>query len=78
VEELWYGRRLDVADAIFAKDGVNPSASVGHASHAVPRGPQASKEHVASWEPLEKALDLKESICHPRSGQRATRVVDLP
>jgi hypothetical protein len=32
VEELWNERRLEVADAIFAKDCVNRSAAVGRAS----------------------------------------------
>src|SRR5580704_18070801 len=46
VEELWNERRLDVADAIFAKDCVTHQLQSGVPADAVPRGPQAIKEHV--------------------------------
>jgi steroid delta-isomerase-like uncharacterized protein len=49
VEELWNERRLDVADAIFAKDCVTHQLRSGVPADAVPRGPQAMKEHVAGW-----------------------------
>jgi len=49
VEELWNERRLDVADTIFAKDCVTHQLRSGVADDAVPRGPQAIKEHVAGW-----------------------------
>ena len=49
VEELWNERRLDVADAIFAKDCVTHQLRSGVPADAVPRGPQAIKEHVAGW-----------------------------
>lgn len=49
VEELWNGRCLDVADAIFAKDCVTHQLRSGVPVDAVPRGPQAIKEHVAGW-----------------------------
>lgn len=49
VEELWNGRALDVADAIFAKDCVTHQLRSGAPAEAVPRGPQAIKEHVANW-----------------------------
>ncbi|MGH9582473.1 MAG: ester cyclase [Bryobacteraceae bacterium] len=49
VEELWNERRLDVADAIFAKDCVTHQLRSGVPEDAVPRGPQAIKEHVTSW-----------------------------
>src|SRR5215472_18091019 len=49
VEELWNRRRLDVADAIFAKDCVTHQLRSGVAADAVPRGPQPIKEHVAGW-----------------------------
>ena len=49
VEELWNKRRLDVADAIFAKDCVTHQLRSGVPTDAVPRGPQAMKEHVAGW-----------------------------
>jgi len=45
---------MDVADAIFAKDCVTHQLRSGVPAPAVPRRPQASKEHVASWQPLEK------------------------
>jgi len=49
VEELWNERRLDVADAIFAEDCVTHQLRSGVPADAVPRGPQAIKEHVAGW-----------------------------
>lgn len=49
VEELWNERRLDVADAIFAKDCVTHQLRSGVPADAVPRGPQAIKEHVTGW-----------------------------
>ena len=49
VEELWNERRLDVADAIFAKDCVTHQLQSGVPASAVPRGPQAIKEHVRGW-----------------------------
>jgi hypothetical protein len=47
VEELWNERRLEVADAIFGTDCVTHQLRSGVAVDAVPRGPQAMKEHVA-------------------------------
>lgn len=49
VEELWNERRLDVADAIFAKDCVTHQRRSGTPDDAVPRGPEAIKKHVAGW-----------------------------
>jgi steroid delta-isomerase-like uncharacterized protein len=49
VEELWNERRLDVADAIFAADCVSHQLRSGDPDEAIARGPQAIKEHVASW-----------------------------
>ena len=49
VEELWNERRLDVADAIFADDCVTHQLRSGEPDEAISRGPQAIKEHVASW-----------------------------
>jgi steroid delta-isomerase-like uncharacterized protein len=49
VEELWNERRLDVADAIFARDCVTHQLQSGVPADAVPRGPQAIKEHVMGW-----------------------------
>ena len=49
VEGLWNERRLDVADAIFAADCVSHQLRSGVPTDAVPRGPQAIKEHVAGW-----------------------------
>jgi len=39
VEELWNERRLDVADAIFAKDCVTHQLRSGVPVDTVPRGP---------------------------------------
>ena len=60
VEELWNKRRLDVADAIFAKDCVTHQLRSGMPTDAVPRGPQAMKEHVAGW--IASFPDLRFSI----------------
>lgn len=49
VEELWNERRLEVADAIFAEDCVTHQLRSGAPADAVPRGPDAIKEHVAGW-----------------------------
>ena len=49
VEELWNQRRLDVADAIFAENCVTHQLQSGVPADAVPRGPQAIKEHVRGW-----------------------------
>ena len=60
VEELWNQRRLEVADAIFAKDCVTHQLRSGVPTDAVPRGPEAIKEHVASW--VTSFPDLRFSI----------------
>jgi steroid delta-isomerase-like uncharacterized protein len=60
VEELWNERRLDVADAIFAKDCVTHQLRSGSPADAVPRGPQAIKEHVTHW--VASFPDLRFSI----------------
>jgi steroid delta-isomerase-like uncharacterized protein len=60
VEELWNERRLEVADAIFAKDCVTHQLRSGGPVDAVPRGPQAIKEHVAGW--IASFPDLRFSI----------------
>ena len=49
VEELWNQRQFDVAQAIFAKNCVTHQLRSGVPADAVPRGPQAIKEHVTSW-----------------------------
>lgn len=49
VQELWNERRLEVADAIFANGCVTHQLRSGAPADAVPRGPQAIKEHVTSW-----------------------------
>ena len=49
-EEVWNGRRLEVADEIVAEDCVTRQlrSSAGPLPSA-PRGPEALKEHVRSW-----------------------------
>jgi steroid delta-isomerase-like uncharacterized protein len=46
---LWNEHRLEVADAIFTKDCVTHQLRSGVPTDAVPRGPEAIKEHVAGW-----------------------------
>jgi steroid delta-isomerase-like uncharacterized protein len=60
VEELWNARRLDVANVIFAEDCVTHQLRSGVPTDAVPRGPQAIKEHVAGW--ITSFPDLRFSI----------------
>ena len=60
VEELWNERRLEVADAIFGTDCVTHQLQSGVPVDAVPRGPQAMKEHVAGW--IASFPDLRLSI----------------
>jgi len=60
VEELWNERRLDVADAIFDKDCVTHQLRSGAPVDAVPRGPEAIKEHIADW--IASFPDLRFSI----------------
>jgi steroid delta-isomerase-like uncharacterized protein len=60
VEELWNERRLEVAEAIFAEGCVTHQLRSGAPVDAVPRGPQAIKEHVAGW--LASFPDLHFSI----------------
>lgn len=60
VEELWNERRLDVADALFAENCVTHQLHSGASVDAVPRGPQAIKEHVKGW--LVSFPDLRFSV----------------
>jgi steroid delta-isomerase-like uncharacterized protein len=60
VQELWNERRLEVADAIFAEDCVTHQLRSGVPVDAVPRGPQAIKEHVEGW--IASFPDLRFSI----------------
>jgi len=49
VNELWNEGRLDVADEIFAENCVTHQLLSGAPTDALPRGPEAIKEHVAAW-----------------------------
>lgn len=49
VEELWNGRRLEIADAIFDGDCHTHQLQSGAPAVAAPRGPAAVKAHVTSW-----------------------------
>ncbi len=49
VEELWYARRLSVADQIFSDDCVTHQLRSGFSAEPAQRGPQAMKEHVSGW-----------------------------
>ena len=56
---------MDVADAIFAADCLTHQLRSGVPADAVPRGPQAIKEHVAGW--IASFPDLHFSIEQPVS-----------
>lgn len=49
VEELWNGRRLDVADAIFSPHCVTHQLHSGMPVDAVPRSPQDVKVDITQW-----------------------------
>ena len=49
IEELWNGRKLDVADQIFSEDCVTHQLRSGSLAEPVHRGPDAMKEHVSGW-----------------------------
>jgi predicted ester cyclase len=60
VEELWNGRRLDVADEIFAANCVTHQLQSGVLAEPVGRGPQEMKQHVSGW--LTSFPDLRFTI----------------
>ena len=60
VEELWNGRRLDVADQIFSEDCVTHQLRSGVLGEPAHRGPQEMKEHVSGW--LKSFPDLRFNI----------------
>jgi steroid delta-isomerase-like uncharacterized protein len=49
IEELWNGRKLDLADEIFSEDSVTHQLRSGVPAEAVPRGPHAVREHLSGW-----------------------------
>jgi len=49
VEELWNGRKLDVADQIFSEDCVTHQLRSGVLAEPAHRGPEEMKEHVSGW-----------------------------
>lgn len=57
VDELWNGRRLEVADQIFSEDCVTHQLRSGALDEPAPRGPQAIQEHVSAW--LKSFPDLR-------------------
>jgi len=57
--KLWGERRLDLADDIFAEDGVSHQISSGP-EVTLTRNPQAVKEHLTSW--FEAFPDIKPQV----------------
>ncbi|HXX00624.1 MAG TPA: ester cyclase [Candidatus Acidoferrales bacterium] len=49
IDELWNGRKLEVADELFAPDCVTHQLRSGEPDSSTPRPPQHMKEHVAGW-----------------------------
>ncbi len=60
VEELWNNRKLEIADAIFAKDCQTFQLRSGAPIMAAPRGPAIIREHISEW--LAAFPDLKFTI----------------
>lgn len=48
-EELWNGRRVELADELFAADGVTHQLRSGSPDEAAPRTPALMRSHVAAW-----------------------------
>lgn len=48
-EELWNNRQLDLADELIAVGCVTHQLRSGLESAAVPRGPEAMKQHITEW-----------------------------
>ncbi len=48
-EELWNGRKLEVADEIFAPDCISHQLQSGAEITAIPRNAEAVKEHIGEW-----------------------------
>jgi len=49
VDELWNGRRLQVADELFSADCVTHQLRSGEETTTATRSPQQMKEHVQGW-----------------------------
>jgi len=49
IEELWNGRKLEVANDIFAPDCVTHQLRSGPEPMTIPRGPEIIKHHIAEW-----------------------------
>lgn len=49
IQELWNGRRLDVADEIFAATCVTHQLRSGSEIDAAPRDSETLKKHLAQW-----------------------------
>jgi len=49
IEELWNGRKLDLADELFDEHCVTHQLGIGNDPAGTPRGPQAMKHHVSEW-----------------------------
>jgi steroid delta-isomerase-like uncharacterized protein len=62
IDELWNGRRLEIADDLFAGDCVTHQLRSGQPSSTAPRSPQHMKEHVAGW--LTAIPDLQMTVEH--------------
>ena len=60
IEELWNGRRLELADELIARDCQTHQLRSGAAITSVVRGPKEMKSHVAEW--LRGFPDLKFTI----------------
>ena len=49
VEELWNGRRLEIADQIFSENCVTHQLRSGGLDEPAHRGPREMQEHVSGW-----------------------------
>lgn len=62
IDELWNGRRLEIADKLFAAECITHQLWSVQPNTTAPRSPEHMREHVAGW--LAAFPDLQVTIEH--------------